>query len=101
MKKCLNCKTELQIDHSFCPKCACDLRIKKTEILSDDSKVSEEEADIRKVLELTPPPLPKSDIQPSANLIDNKAQKQGMFDMPFSFDGRIRRTEYGISLIIY
>ncbi|MBK7805036.1 MAG: DUF805 domain-containing protein [Saprospiraceae bacterium] len=24
-----------------------------------------------------------------------------MFSSPFSFDGRIRRTEYGISLIIY
>jgi uncharacterized membrane protein YhaH (DUF805 family) len=27
--------------------------------------------------------------------------KQGMFSSPFSFDGRIRRTEYGISLIIF
>jgi uncharacterized membrane protein YhaH (DUF805 family) len=27
--------------------------------------------------------------------------KQSMFKAPFSFDGRIRRTEYGISLIIY
>jgi len=24
-----------------------------------------------------------------------------MFDKPFSFEGRIRRTEYGLSLIIY
>lgn len=28
------------------------------------------------------------------------ASKQGMFSSPFSFKGRIRRTEYGISLII-
>ena len=27
--------------------------------------------------------------------------KQNMFKAPFSFDGRIRRTEYGISLIVY
>ena len=27
--------------------------------------------------------------------------KQNMFNAPFSFDGRIRRTEYGISMIIY
>lgn len=27
--------------------------------------------------------------------------KQNMFSAPFSFDGRIRRTEYGLSFIIY
>lgn len=28
-------------------------------------------------------------------------KKQRMFSNPFSFEGRIRRTEYGISLILY
>ena len=31
------------------------------------------------------------------DVIDNK----GMFNKPFSFKGRIRRLEYGISFIIY
>lgn len=31
----------------------------------------------------------------------NPIDKQGMFNNLFSFDGRIRRTEYGISLIIW
>ncbi len=32
---------------------------------------------------------------------DVVSEPQKMFAAPFSFDGRIRRTEYGISLIIY
>jgi uncharacterized membrane protein YhaH (DUF805 family) len=31
----------------------------------------------------------------------NISEKQKMFSAPFSFDGRIRRTEYGISFIIF
>jgi uncharacterized membrane protein YhaH (DUF805 family) len=33
--------------------------------------------------------------------INHQEDKKGMFKNPFSFTGRIRRTEYGISLIIY
>jgi uncharacterized membrane protein YhaH (DUF805 family) len=40
---------------------------------------------------LIPPP------QPPTQASNNK----GMFNNPFSFEGRIRRTEYGISFIIY
>jgi uncharacterized membrane protein YhaH (DUF805 family) len=32
---------------------------------------------------------------------NNKLKTKIMFEKPFSFDGRIRRTEYGISVIIY
>lgn len=39
------------------------------------------------------------------SVLEDKSQstqtKKGMFSSPFSFDGRIRRTEYGISVIIY
>jgi hypothetical protein len=35
------------------------------------------------------------------NFINNSSQKQAYFFNPFSFKGRISRTEYGISLIIY
>lgn len=101
MNKCPNCKAGLQIDHSFCPKCAFDLRIKKKGNLPEKHKVSEEVPEISEALELTPPPLPKSDMQPEAELNDNKLHKQGMFETPFSFDGRIRRTEYGLSFILY
>lgn len=101
MNKCPNCKAELVIDHAFCPKCGFDLRVKKIDNSSGDSKVAEDAPEISEVLELTPPPLPESDIQPENNLIENNPRKQGMFVMPFLFDGRIRRTEYGISFLIY
>ena len=79
------------------------------------------------ILELSPPPIKSNDVysKPSDTLsIDEKARlldeenkstrdtktedtkakvksKQGMIARPFSFDGRIRRTELGISFIIY
>lgn len=68
------------------------------------------------ILELKPPPIPDLDKEFEFENIDENAQKretiekqdvspikstQGMFTRPFSFDGRIRRTEYGISFIIY
>jgi uncharacterized membrane protein YhaH (DUF805 family) len=38
----------------------------------------------------------------SINLTESlQPRKHGMFSKPFSFDGRIRRTEYGISSIIF
>ena len=38
-----------------------------------------------------------SNVYPNTDVIVNK----NMFSSPFSFDGRIRRTEYGLSFIIY
>jgi uncharacterized membrane protein YhaH (DUF805 family) len=39
--------------------------------------------------------------QSKSNTYEYNYIKPKMFDAPFSFDGRIRRTEYGISMIIY
>jgi len=33
--------------------------------------------------------------------LDNRKHKINMFKTPFNFDGRIRRTEYGVSLIAF
>lgn len=70
--------------------------------------------DLEEILQLSPPPLPTDEIS-SNNETDEKEEKsennseqkksvkprkRGMFSRPFSFDGRIRRTEYGISFII-
>ena len=40
---------------------------------------------------------------PSLNsyFVENGIDNRGMFKRPFSFQGRIRRTEFGLSLIIY
>ena len=44
------------------------------------------------------PIIESNNFEKSGNI---QKSKKGMFSRPFSFDGRIRRTEYGISLIIY
>jgi uncharacterized Zn finger protein (UPF0148 family) len=100
MNKCPKCKAKLITEHAFCPTCGFDLRIKKTADSSEHIKASEESPKIREILELTPPPLPKNDLQVENNLIKNKPRTQEMFSNPFSFNGRIRRTEYAISFII-
>lgn len=38
--------------------------------------------------------------EPNVDKNSKKEEKPGMFRNPFSFKGRIRRTEYGISFII-
>lgn len=80
----------------------------------DDWKEADSVEELRELFELSPPPLDTED--DTLNATDTKdfkpekqtvtesshtVRKQGMFSNPFSFDGRIRRTEYGISLIIY
>ena len=74
--------------------------------------------EIEEILQLIPPPIPSKEtnvtseniesgkkIDDSANNIENpktiSSDKIGMFSNSFSFEGRIRRTEYGISMIIY
>jgi uncharacterized membrane protein YhaH (DUF805 family) len=74
--------------------------------------------EIEEILQLIPPPIPSKEtnvtseniesgkkIDDSANNIENpktiSSDKIGMFSNSFSFEGRIRRTEYGISFIIY
>jgi uncharacterized membrane protein YhaH (DUF805 family) len=71
-------------------------------------------AELKEIFELSPPPIDTenytSDIVESNDLSSENnsdatssysEKKQGMFSNPFSFDGRIRRTEYGISFIIF
>ena len=69
--------------------------------------------ELKPILELQPPPTlneEKSESnQPEEKKVEateniesqSKSTKKGMFTNIFSFDGRIRRTEYGISVIIY
>lgn len=64
------------------------------------------------ILELQPPPIFKEQKNDSSESVEikgkttentenqNRTIKKGMFSSPFSFDGRIRRLEYGISFII-
>ena len=81
-----------------------------------DWKPVKEIKELQDFLLLTPPPIPETElntlntesekiIEESTSDYDNKeslySEKQGMFSKPFSFEGRIRRTEFGISLIIY
>lgn len=40
-------------------------------------------------------------ITPSTNKTEPTMSNKGMFKRPFSFEGRIRRTEYGISFLVY
>jgi uncharacterized membrane protein YhaH (DUF805 family) len=80
----------------------------------EDWKVAESVEELREIFELNPPTL---DIENAASAGFESHQisseddattktkvfikKQRMFSNPFSFDGRIRRTEYGITLIIF
>lgn len=74
--------------------------------------------EIEEILKLKPPPVQSnleevnfrisktqdsntSSMNSEANSKTTFLKKQSMFSNPFSFDGRIRRTEYGISFIIY
>jgi uncharacterized membrane protein YhaH (DUF805 family) len=69
--------------------------------------------EMKPILELKPPPISTINKEPERQIegsTENESTenhgsstvraKQGMFSSPFSFDGRIRRTEYGISFII-
>ncbi len=84
----------------------------------DDWKPAKEIRELDEIFELIPPPIPQNDFNTTEKSSESKdtsekafdtsnesesfvRQKQGMFSKPFSFEGRIRRTEYGISFIIY
>lgn len=69
--------------------------------------------EMKPILEIQPPPIlteEKDKLSESVEIEEEATEntgnqyrttKKGMFSSPFSFEGRIRRTEYGISLIIY
>ena len=84
----------------------------------EDWKPVKEIKELEEILQLTPPPITINEIETdsinneSEERIEDSAtngktnesynrRKRGMFSNPFSAEGRIRRTEYGISLIIY
>lgn len=84
----------------------------------DDWKPAKEIQELDEIFELIPPPIPKNEFdrehestepnyerEESNDTRDESEsfvrQKQGMFSKPFSFEGRIRRTEYGVTFIIY
>ena len=48
-----------------------------------------------------PPPLPNVVNGGTDSVADNKEFRMNMFQSPFGFEGRIRRLEYTLSLIIY
>jgi len=77
----------------------------------DDWKLANDIKELDEILELNPPPIQNDEFYSETKSSEtyNKSEesksfvrkKQGMFSKPFSFDGRIRRREYGISMIIY
>ncbi len=80
--------------------------IKSEEEKYPDSK--EKDKIVDEILQLTPPPIPQNEFNTNGKSFkkEGKAktstkQKQRMFLNPLSFQGRIGRTEYGISFIIY
>ncbi len=78
----------------------------------DDWKEAESIDEMREIFELSPPPLDTENDTSMDTEVKNfnsenqtttktySKKKQGMFSNPFSFEGRIRRTEFGISFII-
>lgn len=78
----------------------------------DDWTPAGELDEMKPILELQPPPILMEEKEESSEPVgeeeettkntgnQNRTTKKGMFSSPFSFDGRIRRTEYGISFII-
>ncbi len=83
----------------------------------DDWTPASDLEEMKPTLELKPPPIlmtdddksdmgntekePHKEKSTESQNSQTVKTKQGMFSSPFSFDGRIRRTEYGISFIIY
>jgi uncharacterized membrane protein YhaH (DUF805 family) len=75
----------------------------------DTWKVAKFIDELQEILELNPPPIdfeaqnsseePETSFHESLSTLDIK--KQRMFSSPFSFDGRIRRIEYGLSILLF
>jgi len=68
----------------------------------EDWKSADSIEELKSLFELIPPPLASE--MDNTNTSESNTftrKKLQMFANPFSFDGRIRRTEYGISLIIF
>jgi uncharacterized membrane protein YhaH (DUF805 family) len=90
MKHCSNCKAELVVNHAFCPTCGFDLRLSNGTSQSQQNTSSPE---------MSPPPIP-SELLSSQDALVNQVIKPKMFHNVFNSNGRIRRLEYVISMII-
>lgn len=74
-----------------------------------DWKPIDEIPELKEVFETLPPPVTQTPPQSYSSSYADKTiaginappEKQKMFSKPFSFNGRIRRLEYGISFIIF
>lgn len=79
----------------------------------NDWTPAKEIKEVKSILELNPPPIPSDEIDQNVEVQGIKTDtinfsestsksksKQSMFSKSFSFEGRIRRTEYGISFIV-
>ena len=70
-----------------------------------------EDDDLHQILSIAPPPIPKNDLGQEANIDQEKnldfetAQdsplKPRMFKNLFTFEGRVRRLEFGLSFLVY
>jgi len=84
----------------------------------EDWKPAKEIEEIEEIFQLSPPPIPTIEIESTSENDNSKEKvddsvsdietsepraprKKSIFLNPFSFNGRIRRIEYGLSLIIY
>lgn len=79
----------------------------------DDWTPAGELDELKPILELQPPPILNEEKIESGEPVEKTVEateknesksrptRKGMFSSPFSFDGRIRRLEYGISTIIF
>lgn len=93
MDKCPHCKAKLLTDHAFCPKCGFDMRPGKTSTVANivQSTSVQEQAELYTNVEQLQEPLVERQTAPY--------KRQRMFSNPFSFDGRIRRMEYALSVV--
>ena len=100
---CTNCGKEIVNDSKFCEHCGKkvdDLDIVSTTIFENTEKKNPEKVSSPDYIIDTPTKTPINNPETkgkSTKMIDNTK----MFKRPFSFRGRIRRLEYGISIIIF
>jgi uncharacterized membrane protein YhaH (DUF805 family) len=104
IKKCPYCgKTVLAIS-KVCKHCG--------KSFEEAQRVGEETVNNNPVTQVPPPPPPRPSQPPPpppvARPVENQPTEspynyssKEMFKRPFSFEGRIRRLEYGLSMIIY
>lgn len=104
---CNKCGTQNPDDASFCGKCGNDLKSSKVETETKEiigiiycPKCGTENKDDVNFCSKCGNDLKSPKVETERKEIGGKIPNK-MFNEPFSFDGRIRRSEFGISYIIY